>query len=1109
MFAQAISPCRLSALLLAISLVLPGAYAQETSQTGSRLATEQEVALTLLTQAENALFNERDYAAALELLNRHLSANPQDDRAYRYKGFAHEKQGRLEDALNANEKALHLNDKSSANWYGVCRTLILLNRPIQARPACEKLRVIEPNNVSALVSLGHTYLLTGKRSKAQDYYRKSLPGIKTEEALKDGLLADFDFFIQNSWQLKASHEEKRWLEENWVRHWQPLSRLVQESQHLEKEGKFADALPLMQEALRKTEEVLGREHLRTGDSLNNLARLYQAMGEYDRALPLFLRALDIAEKTLGQNHPETGTSLNNLANLYESMGEYDRALPLHLRALDIVEKTQGPNHPVTGTSLNNLANLYHAMGEYDRALPLHLRALDIAEKTLGQNHPATGTLLNNLANLYQAMGEYDRALPLFLRALDIAEKTLGQNHPETGTRLNNLAWLYQAMGEYDRALPLHLRALDIAEKTQGQNHPATGTHLNNLALLYQAMGEYDRALPLTLRALDIAEKTLGQNHPMTGKSLNNLAWLYRAMGQSADALPLLVRAAQVADQAGSPELLWTVQGNLCIFHAPTTPALAIFHGKQAVNALQSVRERMGALDKSLQGSFLKENEETFQLLADLLIDQGRFVEAEQVLELLKARELKEMRYAPANSATIEYVGPEKPVAAEQQALSERGVAQTQAIDELERQRKFSGGTLPSADEARYQELLRLAEAWRADYRRYQEKLPRVFANATIAPTGTPALAETKLQQRVALDREGAVGLHYVVTDERLSIIVATPRASFKRLSTVPRKELARQIIRLRQALIDKADTRPAAQALWQMLIAPVLADLQEAGAKTLTLSLTDILRYLPFATLQNADGRYLIEDYALANWAAAADITPDARKAPWQVTGLGVSEPRSGFAALPAVKAELKTIVRTPENREGILPGEIALDEQFGRPQLEAALTGQNNVIHIASHFDFRPGDESRSILLLGRGEPISIGQLGKMDFSTIEQLTLSACNTAIGGGINEHGAEVEGLAAVVLQQQAKAVLASLWPVNDASTALLMRNFYTLRAQANPVSRAQALRQAQLALLHQTQNPTEQQERAAKVQRPQQSQSAPAWNHPYYWAPFVLSGNWL
>ena len=900
-------------------------------------------------------------------------------------------------------------------------------------------------------------------------------------------------------------------------------------------GQFETALPLYQRALAITEKAYGPEHPSTGTGLNNLAALYLDLGRYEQSLPLFQRALVISEKAEGPESSSTGRNLNNLASLYEAMGHYEQALQMYERALAISEKTNGPEHPRTAASLNNLANVYRYMGRYGDALPLLQRALTISEIAQGSEPSSIVTRLVSLAALYRDLGSYAQALSLIQRALAITETVEGPDHPSMNTSLRSLARLYQAMGLYEQAVTAHKRVLAISEKSLAPDHPDIAGDLSDLATVYLNTSRYGEAEPLYQRALGISEKSFGPGHPNTGTVLNNLGAFYQATGRNEQALPLYLQAAAIGHEAGSPELRWKALGNLMALYSTagdarlsaSSKALAIWYGKQAVNTLQSVRSRMHRMDRNLQSGFLNDNQRTYERLANLLIDTGRLAEAEQVLAMIKQRELFELtRSTGASTAALQtsFDGVERAALEDERRLAAEGVRQSQELNELERQLK-SGGSLSEAEDARRQALLSQAQAWRAEYQRFLVGLFKRFAQATRTQSSSASAREadqqsTRLQARVALDPAGAVGLHYLVADEQIGIIVATSRGSFGRFSHISRAQLESQIAALRQAVFAKADTRPASQALWRMLIEPVHADIQASGAQTLVLSLTDNLRYLPFAALQAPDGRYLVQDYALAVWAAAADVKPRTGRVAWHVAGLGLSEARHGFSALPAVPGELASIVRTsPADPDGVLPGTIALDQQFTRQRFEQALSGRANVLHVASHFDFKPGDESRSVLVLGQGEPISLGQLAVMDFSEIEQLTLSACDTATGGGVNENGAEVEGLAAIVLRQRAGAVLATLWKVADPSTAKLMRDFYAKRSAENGrgVSRAQALRQAQLAMLQGAASavPAEPARGVSKVNAAGQTLNAqpvdPArpWAHPFYWAPFVLSGNWL
>ncbi len=322
---------------------------------------------------------------------------------------------------------------------------------------------------------------------------------------------------------------------------------------LKSQGKYTEALPLAQRALKISEEAFGPEHPDTARSLNNLAGLYESLAEYAKAEPLYRRALKIREKTLGPEHPDTAASLNNLAGLYRSLADYAQAEPLFQRALKIWEKVLGPEHPHTATSLNNLALLYHLTGDYPQAEPLYQRALKIREKVLGPEDPDTAMSLNNLAGLYDSMGDYAQAEPLYRRALQIKEKVLGPEHRSTATSLNNLADLYIAMADYAKAEPLCQRALKIREKVLGTEHPDTAMSLNNLAGLYDSMGDYAQAEPLHQRALKIREKVLGPEHPDVAMSLSNLAVLYDLMADYAQAEPLYRRALQIKEKMLGPE----------------------------------------------------------------------------------------------------------------------------------------------------------------------------------------------------------------------------------------------------------------------------------------------------------------------------------------------------------------------------------------------------------------------------------------------------------------------------------------------------------------------------------------------------------------------------
>jgi CHAT domain-containing protein len=300
-------------------------------------------------------------------------------------------------------------------------------------------------------------------------------------------------------------------------------------------------------------------------------------------------------------------------------------------------------------------------------------------------------------------------------------------------------------------------------------------------------------------------------------------------------------------------------------------------------------------------------------------------------------------------------------------------------------------------------------------------------------------------------------------------------------------------------------------------------ELEGAGAKTLMWSLDGVLRYVPVAALH--DGKeYLVEKYRNVVFTPASQSNlKDMPQEQWKGLGLGVSKAQTGFNPLPAVPKELHEIIREENSRdlsEGVIPGKVMLDEDFTQTTMFSALQQRYPVVHIASHFQFQPGSDEDSFLLLGDGSHLTLAQLDESQnaFDGVDLLTLSACNTATGDN-GADGKEVEGFGVLAQRQGAKAVVASLWPVADESTQWLMREFYRLREAQPRKSKAEALQQAQIELLHgeiKSTDPTTGQrsqpetiaggDPAAGERNFKPDPKAP-FAHPYYWAPFILIGN--
>ena len=229
----------------------------------------------------------------------------------------------------------------------------------------------------------------------------------------------------------------------------------------------------------------------------------------------------------------------------------------------------------------------------------------------------------------------------------------------------------------------------------------------------------------------------------------------------------------------------------------------------------------------------------------------------------------------------------------------------------------------------------------------------------------------------------------------------------------------------------------------------------------------------------------------------------------WQALGVGVSKGANGFSPLSYVSKELQAIVRDssaqPKRKEsGMIAGRRLLDEQFTYDSFLKSL-GNYRFTHAATHFKFIPGTKAEglnSFLLLGNGEKLTLQQVQNSDniFAGVELLTLSACDTGYGGKTAD-GREIEGFGVLAQRKGARAIMATLWPVDSGSTRDFMIEFYRAYQKPN-FNKAEALRQAQLALLQEPDKTT-----VAKTMKPADA-SAKEFAHPYYWSPFILIGNW-
>jgi CHAT domain-containing protein len=555
------------------------------------------------------------------------------------------------------------------------------------------------------------------------------------------------------------------------------------------------------------------------------------------------------------------------------------------------------------------------------------------------------------------------------------------------------------------------------------------------------------------------------------------------------------------------------------------PHLAVFYGKQAINAFQEIRGNIKSFAKEAQQSFLKDKESAYRTLADILIAQGRLPEAEQVLVMLKEEEYFEFVRGAGSEANA--LTTRATLTAKEATLEAEYNRLADDIARLGKQRGelYDKKARTEPDEqslANFDKQLKVAAS---HFLKFLEQL-----EVKLGPKTAKGARVVEVQDALGMQKtlrelgQGAVLLYTLVGKDKYRIMLITPGTQQAYENPIKAVELQRKVLAFRATLQDRhSDPGPLARELYQILVGPKLAhDLEQSGAKTLMWSLDGVLRYLPVAALHDGQ-QYLVENYRNVVFTPASrDRLKDSVAEHWQALGLGVSQSKHvevggkqvALPPLSGVAKELRSIIRDASeqatNEAGVLVGRVILDENFTKEMMETALRQRYQLVHIASHFIFQPGSEINSFLLLGdkneQHNKLTLAEIKTIRFEGVDLLTLSACETALGGE-QANGVEVESFGVLAQRQGAEAVMATLWHVADESTSLLMREFYRLR-EANPgMTKAEALKRAQLALLTGEIKPAN----AAKDNRGLLAgveSAKTSFAHPYYWAPFILIGNW-
>jgi CHAT domain-containing protein/tetratricopeptide (TPR) repeat protein len=807
-------------------------------------------------------------------------------------------------------------------------------------------------------------------------------------------------------------------------------------------------------------------------------------------------------------------TLNNIGGVYDLLGEPDTALASYERALALWHAS-GDRYSEAQT-LNNMAVVHRTLGEWQEALRIYDQ-VRVVLAPLGDRAMET-TLLNNTGFIYNNLGEPERALPYFVEALKL-RREVGDRSGEV-TSLNNLGTAWRKLGDLSKALDQHRQALALATSLSDTAQQAVSRQ--HLAEVHLEEGD----APAALRDLDAALALLREKGSRRSETevLHQQGRALTLAGRAREALPVLgealTRRRDLRDRAGETETLYELA---LAERSLGLAADARSHAEAAVTRAEELR--VGFLSADLRASFLATRRRAFSLLIDLLMDRhaaepgkGYDREAFAISERVHARSLLDVLRAGSAGYTASAAPPE--------LLTRRSSLLRRLSAKVDQRWRQSGARAEALDRE-IDPLLAEVDTMEAEIRRHD---PRFAAWSAPQPVGP--------QEISGWLEPGTMLLEYSLGEER-SFLWAVEAGQVHAFVLPRQKEieaLARQVYE-ELSTVEFASARrgAAAESLGRILLGPIWED--SARLRRLVVVPDGALGVLPFAALPVPDPgrswqasgtlkpllerlevvsipsattlavqRQRLERRATATkWAmvladpvfaaddprlahpSAAHLPAPAKRPATEVAlrGEGTGDSPSVLARLPATRREAEAVA-------SLAPaGQVRLRLGLAANR-EAVLSGDlrdYRVLHFATHAVADTHNPERSGLVLSRVDAEGNSREGFLGLSDIYDLdldadlvVLSGCRTALGKEVRGEG--LMGLTRGFQYAGVPRVVASLWRVQDRTTAELMTRFYRAMWRDH-LAPAAALRAAQRSL-----------RRDAR------------YRDPYSWAGFVLQGDW-
>lgn len=834
--------------------------------------------------------------------------------------------------------------------------------------------------------------------------------------------------------------------------------LIQQGKTFYDAGQFTKAVKVLQQAA--TTFRANGDRLRQAMTLSNLSLAYQQIGQWQQAQSAIAQSLNLLQT--GQNTSNSkersqllAQALDVQGRLQLAQGQAEPALATWRQAVDIYTKI-GDEAGLNRNRINS-AQALQALGLYRQAR----KTLEQVNQTL-QKQPdsalkATG--LRSLGNVLRVVGDFKGARESLEQSLNVAKRS--QSPEAISDTLLSLGNTARAQQDTPSALKFYqLSATSASSATRIQ------ALLNQLSLLVEKTNRLNDALALypqiqpqiinlpPSRTAVYARINLAQSLTQLKQktAVNSPSWQ--------DISQLLAASVQQARDLKDQRATSYALGNLGNLYEQTQ------QWDDAKNLTQQalfIAQTINASDIAYRWQW-----QLGRLLKNQGNIQGAIAAYTEAVNNLKS--LRSDLVTISSDAQFDFRDEVEPVYRELVDLLLQSSQPPVPWGEL------GGSSLKNLQTARTTiESLQLAE------------LENFFRSACL--DATPELIDSVVDNE---DRTAAV-IYPVILPDRLEVILKLPtQANLRRYATkITQSEVKKTLEELRQYLKEPDrtnDVQKLSQQVYGWLIQPLETELRKMRVTKLVFVLDGALRQIPMAVLyDNTQQKYLIQKYAIALTPGLQLLEPETlQREQLRALTAGLSESRKvagiQFPQLQNVKLELKRI-------ESEVPrSEELLNQEFTKTNIQNQIESTPfTVVHMATHGQFSSNLEETFILTWDQLLKIDdldnlLRNNDKNGTGTIELLVLSACETAAG---DDRAAL--GLAGIAVQAGARSTLATLWPVDDQSTASLMSEFYRQLADTN-LTKAEALQRAQLALWNNNNQD---------------------WKRPYFWAAYVLVGNWL